>query len=150
MPKDNYITLNDLFAEEFSADLDAIGSLYFTKEVFDGTYPGYGSSYPDLQGGLGLLFEQASSRGHKQDRPSGEISFPFTIRNQFISSISTVKAAVNNKDYLKQYQQQFFSGAKSKSKNVSGYVFGDPHDVCLLYTSPSPRDQRGSRMPSSA
>ena len=23
-------------------------------------------------------------------------------------------------------------------------------EVCLLYTSPSPRDQRGSRMPSSA
>ena len=23
-------------------------------------------------------------------------------------------------------------------------------DLCLLYTSPSPRDQRGSRMPSSA
>ena len=26
----------------------------------------------------------------------------------------------------------------------------DKHDTCLLYTSPSPRDQRGSRMPSSA
>ena len=26
----------------------------------------------------------------------------------------------------------------------------DPRDPCLLYTSPSPRDQRGSRMPSSA
>ena len=25
-----------------------------------------------------------------------------------------------------------------------------PHQGCLLYTSPSPRDQRGSRMPSSA
>ena len=25
-----------------------------------------------------------------------------------------------------------------------------PLDACLLYTSPSPRDQRGSRMPSSA
>ena len=24
------------------------------------------------------------------------------------------------------------------------------HNTCLLYTSPSPRDQRGSRMPSSA
>ena len=24
------------------------------------------------------------------------------------------------------------------------------HSLCLLYTSPSPRDQRGSRMPSSA
>ena len=25
-----------------------------------------------------------------------------------------------------------------------------PNRICLLYTSPSPRDQRGSRMPSSA
>ena len=28
-------------------------------------------------------------------------------------------------------------------------IYGQGHD-CLLYTSPSPRDQRGSRMPSSA
>ena len=27
---------------------------------------------------------------------------------------------------------------------------GNPFIICLLYTSPSPRDQRGSRMPSSA
>ena len=27
---------------------------------------------------------------------------------------------------------------------------GEPIYICLLYTSPSPRDQRGSRMPSSA
>ena len=27
---------------------------------------------------------------------------------------------------------------------------GDQFSACLLYTSPSPRDQRGSRMPSSA
>ena len=26
----------------------------------------------------------------------------------------------------------------------------EKHGICLLYTSPSPRDQRGSRMPSSA
>jgi hypothetical protein len=133
MPEENYITLNDMFAKEFSSDLDAIGSLYFTKEVFDGTYPGYGSSYPDLQGGLGLLFEQASSRGHLQSRPTGEITFPFTIRNQFISSISTVKAAVNNKAYLQDYQRRFFSGAisKAKSSSIKGYVFGDAHDKSL-------------------
>ena len=28
--------------------------------------------------------------------------------------------------------------------------FGGKYEICLLYTSPSPRDQRGSRMPSSA
>ena len=36
-------------------------------------------------------------------------------------------------------------------KSGAGYVPLDPdYPVCLLYTSPSPRDQRGSRMPSSA
>ena len=33
---------------------------------------------------------------------------------------------------------------------VAEVYFGDLHYICLLYTSPSPRDQRGSRMPSSA
>ena len=32
---------------------------------------------------------------------------------------------------------------------VTGLVLA-MHYICLLYTSPSPRDQRGSRMPSSA
>ena len=34
MPKDNYIKLNNLFANYFTKDLDSIGSLYFSKEVF--------------------------------------------------------------------------------------------------------------------
>ena len=34
---------------------------------------------------------------------------------------------------------------------ITGSGGGSPaNNVCLLYTSPSPRDQRGSRMPSSA
>ena len=130
MPKENYEDLNTLFGNEFSKSLDSIGSLYFTKEVFDGTYPGYGSSYPDLQGGLGLLFEQASSRGHRQTTAFGEITFAFTIRNQYVSGITTVKTAVNNKEYMRKYQQKFFKSAltnAAKSK-VKGYTFGDVHD----------------------
>ena len=34
--------------------------------------------------------------------------------------------------------------------NDLGPVETNAHLFCLLYTSPSPRDQRGSRMPSSA
>ena len=33
---------------------------------------------------------------------------------------------------------------------LGGLWAGLQQDTCLLYTSPSPRDQRGSRMPSSA
>ena len=35
-------------------------------------------------------------------------------------------------------------------QGFSETLFGFAPDTCLLYTSPSPRDQRGSRMPSSA
>ncbi len=130
MPKENYTTLNDLFAKQFVTDLDAIGSLYFTKEAFDGTYPGYGSSYPDLQGALALLFEQASSRGHLQETETGSISFKFTIRNQYVSSFATIKAAIANKDYLHTYERKFFDSAVEKGRKsaIKGYVFGDVHD----------------------
>jgi Zinc carboxypeptidase len=131
MPKENYEDLNNLFAPYFTTALDNIGSLYFTKEAFDGTYPGYGSSYPDLQGGLALLFEQASSRGHLQDTDYATISFPFTIRNQYLSSIATLKAAVENSATLRKYQQDFFKSAiKPLSKNsIAAYEFGDAFDM---------------------
>ncbi|MBW3546408.1 MAG: zinc carboxypeptidase, partial [Bacteroidetes bacterium] len=130
MPQENYTTLNEAFAKYYTRDLDAIGSFYFTKEVFDGTYPGYGSSYPDLQGGLGILFEQASSRGHEQETPMGNITFAFTIRNQYTSSLATVEAAVDNKDLLHRYQRDFFASAISRAAKspVKAYVFGDPKD----------------------
>ncbi len=131
MPKDNYTTLNDTFARYYQEGLDSIGSLYFTKEVFDGTYPGYGSSYPDLQGGLALLFEQASSRGHLQKMDNGiTLSFPFTIRNQYVSSMATIKATVENKSLLHNYQRDFFKSAltNASGSQVKAYVFGDQYD----------------------
>ena len=49
------------------------------------------------------------------------------------------------------------AGAEYHQEILKQYqVYNDPElqayvdDICLLYTSPSPRDQRGSRMPSSA
>ena len=42
--------------------------------------------------------------------------------------------------------------SKPEGQSVSGEfsIKFDDETTCLLYTSPSPRDQRGSRMPSSA
>ena len=130
MPEDNYTTLNEKFASYYQREMDKIGSLYFTKEVFDGTYPGYGSSYPDLQGGLGILFEQASSRGHLQNTPMGRLTFPYTIRNQFINAIATVEAAAENKELMHQYQQDFFKSAISNAEKgrVNSYIFKEEDD----------------------
>ena len=44
-----------------------------------------------------------------------------------------------------------FADAVALVKDAATAKFDESIDVaCLLYTSPSPRDQRGSRMPSSA
>ena len=125
IPKENYDYFNFLFGSYYADALDEIGTLYFTREVFDRTYPGYGSSYPDYLGGIGILFEQASSRGHKQKTQFGELTFPFTIRNQYISGMTTVKGATENKESLKDYQSKFFKSAitESSDKRIKGYSF---------------------------
>ena len=130
IPTENYDYFNFLFGSYFADALDEIGTLYFTREIFDRTYPGYGSAYPDYLGGIGLLFEQASSRGHKQKTQSGEITFPFTIKNQYVSSMTTVKASVANKEKLKDYQSNFYKSAitDSSRKKVRGYIFNDGND----------------------
>tara|TARA_B100000900_G_scaffold119165_2_gene100473 strand:- start:21734 stop:24280 length:2547 start_codon:yes stop_codon:yes gene_type:complete len=130
IPDENYSVLSPIFAEYYVKALDSIGSFYYTKESFDETYPGYGSSYPDVQGALAILFEQASSRGHLQETNYGSMSFGFTIRNQYLSSIATVEAAVDNKDLLRDYQNRFFNSSLTefKDENVKAYEFGDLHD----------------------
>lgn len=129
-PQENHVTLNNLFAKQFVTDLDKNGSLYFTSEVYDSNYPGYGSTYGDLQGSLALLFEQATVRGHLYETPTGEMTFAFAIKNQYIAGFSTLKAAVENKNTLYDYQSRFFSEAldKASKSKVKAYVFGDPLD----------------------
>ena len=130
IPEENYNVLSPKFAEYYVKALDSIGSFYYTKESFDETYPGYGSSYPDVQGALAILFEQASSRGHLQETNYGTISFGFTIRNQYLSSIATVEAAVDNKEMLRDYQKRFFDSSLKEFKDdkVKAYEFGDFYD----------------------
>ncbi len=117
---------------EFHAEaLDEMGSLYFTEESFDDFYYGKGSTYPDLHGGVGILFEQASSRGHLQENSFGELSFPFTIRNQFTTSLSTLRAADAMRKELMDWQREFYRSARAEARSldVAGYVFGDAHDL---------------------
>ena len=46
--------------------------------------------------------------------------------------------------------QQTTVNEPGNTAEVSAFVTPGTYTICLLYTSPSPRDQRGSRMPSSA
>lgn len=110
--------------------LDSIGSMYFTKEGYDDFYYGKGSTFPDIHGSIGILFEQASSRGHAQQTENGLLTFPFTIRNQFTTALSTLEAGRNLRKDLLNYQREFYNNAKTEAAAfpVKAYLFGDAFD----------------------
>lgn len=113
-----------------AAFLDRIGSLYFTKENYDDFYYGKGSTYPDVNGAIGILFEQASSRGHAQQTSNGLLTFPFTIRNQFVTALSTLEGAKALRKEFLNWQRDFYKNAITESATapVKAYVFGDDND----------------------
>jgi len=134
LPERLYTDITMRFADDWAASLDSLGALYFTKEVYDNTYPGYGSTYPNFLGGLGLVFEQASARGHAQESSHhGVLTFPFAIRNHVRTSLATVRVAVEEREVLQDYQREFFASGLDEARGgpVGGWVFGDPHDASL-------------------
>jgi hypothetical protein len=110
--------------------LDQIGSLYYNQENYDDFYYGKGSTYPDVQGSIGILFEQASSRGHLQESANGMLSFPFTIRNQFTANLSSYQAAKEMRVELNQWMKDFYKGIKTETDTDTNkaYIFGAKDD----------------------
>lgn len=116
---------------EYHADaLDNIQSLYYSEESFDDFYYGKGSTYPDVNGSIGILFEQASSRGNAQESVHGILEFPFTIRNQFVTSLSTLNAALSLREELLANTREFYREAAEEAGDaaIKAYVFGEDSD----------------------
>ncbi|MFD2245775.1 M14 metallopeptidase family protein [Pontibacter ruber] len=115
--------------------LDKIGSFYYTEESYDDFYYGKGSTYPDVNGAVGILFEQASSRGHAQESTNGVLSFPFTIRNQFTTTLSTLEAVQNMREELLAHQRDFYKEAAQVARKApyAAYVFGSEKDKTRAY-----------------
>ncbi len=126
--------LTGKIAEFHAKALNRIGSQYYTKQGFDDFYYGKGSTYPDVNGAVGILFEQASSRGHAQRTSNGVLTFPFTIRNQLTTNLSTVEAARFLRVDMLNYQRDFFKNAAAEAaKDVKkAYVFGEKYDRSRL------------------
>ena len=133
-PKENQ-QLTAEIGNYHAAALDKIGSLYFTEERYDDYYYGKGSTYPDVNGSVGILFEQASSRGHIQETENGMLSFPFTIRNQFTTAMSTLLASFEMRTKLLRYQSDFFKNMRIEGSigRNRAYIFGDSNDAARTH-----------------
>ncbi len=79
---------------------------YFTREAFDFFYPGYGSSYPSVMGGIGMLAEQGghSRGGRAVDTDDGYVlTLRQRIFDHYINSLAVVETAVENRMGLLEY-----------------------------------------------
>lgn len=112
-PKMNQI-LTAKIGEYHAQTLDENGVMYFTQENYDDFFMGKGSTYPDLFGTVGILFEQPSSRGTKQNTINGLLDFPTSISNQFLTSLSSIKATSDLKNELLSYQRSHFVDLRAK------------------------------------
>jgi len=117
-------------AQYHAKAMDDIGSMYYSEESFDDYYPGKGSTFPDLNGSIGILFEQGSARGHLTATENGNLSLSFAIRNHVTTSLSTLRAAQELREDLLNYQHEFFESSKKMASNdlVKGYVFSGNND----------------------
>lgn len=130
IPEYRYEVLSPLIASHQIDALEEIGALYWTKEVFDNISPIYGSTYPDIYGGVGITFEVGSSRGIVQESVHGDVTFASTIRKQVRTGLATLRAAYAEREVLHAYQRDFFSSAvrQASGQPVRAFVFGDKND----------------------
>ena len=91
----------DWFGKNNARWFDQFGFNYFTRELYDAFYPGYGASWPAYHGAVAMTYECASTRGLVVRRGDESLLyFRDTIRRHFVASISTAETAARNRARL--------------------------------------------------
>ncbi len=80
---------------------------------------------------MGILFEQAGTKGHLKETPGHLLSFPFAIRNQFTVSLSSIEAGLRMKNKLLESQRNFYKEALPQADKypIKAYIFSETSDL---------------------
>jgi hypothetical protein len=110
--------------------MDKAGQPWFTEDAYDDFYFGKGSTYPDINGSVGILFEQRAIRGQQLATSNGVETFRAAIANQLRVSLSTLRGAWAMRDRLKSYQEGFHDSMLERAarRKFSAWVIGDDGD----------------------
>ena len=110
--------------------LDSEARLYTSEEGFDNFYVGKGSTYPQVNGSLGILFEVGAARGGLIEAERGLVSHGDNVRTHFRTSLTTVSGALAQREEIAAYQRDFFRDAVQSARSDSdrAYVFTAPGD----------------------
>ncbi len=115
----------ELFGKTNARWFDRFGIDYFTREIFDAFFPGYGASWPSYFGSIAMTYEQASAGGLVVRQYHGnEMSYASTVRNHFVTSLGTAETVANNRQKFLQefYDYQLSAIAEGGSEDIRAYV----------------------------
>ncbi len=123
-----YGEMEALFGKGDAEAFDKEGISYFTREAFDFYYPGYGSSYPSLMGGIGMLREQGGhSRGGRAVKTND--GYILTLRQRiydhYLTSVAGMQTSVDNRVQLLQYFRDAMTPSKSDKRKEKVYLIPD-------------------------
>ena len=91
---------------------DRFGFRYYTREVYDAYYPGYGDTWPALHGAAGMTFEMASARGMLGQRSDGSlVSYRDGVQRHFVASLAAIRTAAAERRRLLQAFLEHRSGS---------------------------------------
>jgi len=124
-----------LFGENNARWFDRHGYAYFTREIFDAFYPGYGASWPSYYGGIAMTYEQGSTRGLVMRTSDGrEISYAETVEEYVAASLATLETTARERQQLWQnFARYRASGSElARADGPAGWVI------------PAQRDQGGA------
>ena len=113
------------FGKNNAKYFDKFGFSYFTREVYDAFYPGYGASWPAYFGSLAVTYENGSTRGlivKKTDE--SVIEYRTTVRRHFTTSIATCEtAAMHRQELLDNFWKYHVTAIDEGSKeSIREYI----------------------------
>jgi hypothetical protein len=118
-------------AQYHAKAMDEAGVPYFTEDDYDDFYYGKGSTYPDINGSIGILFEQPSIKGPVLERDTGIFTFKDAIKNQLRTTLSTLHGSYEIQGELRLYQRGFFESTYNRARESgnAAWVVGDDGDA---------------------
>ena len=104
--------------------LDDIQSMYYSEQSYDDFYYGKGSTFGDIHGSVGILFEQASSSALETDTNQCRLTYSFRVRNHFMATLGTLDGLVDLRMDFLRYHRDFYatSSDAAKKNTVKGYL----------------------------
>lgn len=120
-----------LFGKTNAGWFDRFGLDYFTREVYDAFYPGYGASWPSYFGSVAMTYEQASARGLVFRQYDGnDLHYRYTVRNHFVTSLGTAETVATNREKLLRdfYNYQVSAIEEGARGDVRAYIIPTQSD----------------------